>query len=330
MYEKIKPLLIHEEIEFVKQGIMLLDAIFFPESVMEVWETLVTLVGYSEATGALPLTECIILHRKNSDNDFPYIEDFKCMFKDVARIKSKMFSDICGDGRFPYFRHQRYVLLWFLAKIFSFPEAEPYQKKLFSVILTFHCGLPDNHESLYFIKKLEIRHGIGSSELSEDIRGFTNLEYLECSTTTISVLPDWISELQELQSLSLVDTDTTFLPESLTVLPKLTTFRFKWQQQWKHGFPRIFCRMPKLEQLNIETTVINDDIPKEITNLVNLKLFSASSCQITGGVRYLGDMNIDNIKLGNNKDLGSFSQARSSSWIKRTLRHYDDWKHYVP
>ena len=146
----------------------------------------------------------------------------------------------------------------------------------------FWVGLPRSRDELLNLETLNLSwHSL--TEIPEQIRYLTKLKRLEFakhrdgaqpsfylnmkSDKKITHIPDWISDLQNLEHLDLFGNDISVIPEALAQLPKLKTLYLNDNPIC--SIPENFGALKSLQQLEISTQQMA--FPKVLCALTSLK-----------------------------------------------------------
>lgn len=207
----IKLLLLHEELDFVKQALILWDGVADSYGVFQAIFETITSLKWSE----------------------------------------EYFLDPKFQGYFQAFiRDERllaYVYYWFLGKVAEFPEMEPCLQQKTKLKISYSWKkrshflwrlgpyieeseepyeIPDNIANLRYVQEIDY----SESHLKEApgwIQYFSGLKTLNLRGNELEALPSWIGELKELTLLELSDNKLKSLPSSIGNLQKLEQLELK-------------------------------------------------------------------------------------------------------
>lgn len=124
----------------------------------------------------------------------------------------------------------------------------------------------DNHPEQ--VVKLVIHHQKYHT-LPDDIRKYTNLQYLDLSKNHLKSVPSWIGELKSLQTLILSRNDIDTLPPEIGTMENLKYFIMN--RNPLNSLPPEIGKLKELLYLDLWDDNI-DDFPMDLESLTNLRL----------------------------------------------------------
>ena len=128
-------------------------------------------------------------------------------------------------------------------------------------------SLPNTLNKLKKLRILYCTHSVSLTVLPESIGNIINLQELFCYNCRIKYLPESICNLTNLKSLDCEKNELTYLPESIGNLTNL--MRLNCEYNKIHFLPDSICNLTKLQFLNCSINCLRT-LPKSIGNLQNL------------------------------------------------------------
>lgn len=255
----IRTLINHEDIEFVKQGLLIWESLFTTD-LQEFWVSIPQILGWYSFENKINIDDliCATAHAFT----------FNVYVKKTIMHR----SDQNPEDRI----HKSFISAWIMAVLYESEEVQP-------IIKSYVTGLwakgwsevPYNIETLSFIKEVFIISSAISPDFLKDFSGLTRLEFYQNSR--LRELPAFLVDFP-LKTLSLQSMYIRALPGWLDKLPleKLVLSRM---YQWKKGFPIVIANMPSLKDVTFSYIKINDHLP-DLSHLTNLKRFQILNCVI--------------------------------------------------
>jgi len=144
--------------------------------------------------------------------------------------------------------------------------------------------MPEDQEALRRIEEAERSgatnldlHGLGLSEIPENLSKLTNLKRLVLEGNQIATLPENLSKLTNLRVLHLSDNQIATLPESLSKLTNLQYLSL-WSNQIA-TLPESLSKLTNLQYFHLSNNQI-DTLPESLSKLTNLLRLDLEDNQI--------------------------------------------------
>ena len=148
------------------------------------------------------------------------------------------------------------------------------------------------------IKSIKINHqgADETEELSESIKELKGLKNLSITNKKL-IIPNWINELSELESITLTNNNISYLPESICSLTKLRELKIENNQLTT--LPEEINKLENLESLSLMNNKLVS-VPNSIGGLINLKKINLENNILENLPDSTGDLKAIIINVNNN------------------------------